>query len=72
MTPRYAKRLGSVSVGSATVDSWIVIRTDEVAPHDVIAKGFQRIPDQLSDDQVVEKYGVSEIITVTNEKLRVT
>ena len=70
ITRRYVKQLGSVGIGSAAAVAYIVIRTDEVPHHEVIARGFDEVPTDLTDDEVKAKYGVTTIAVVTNEQIR--
>ena len=65
---RYALRLGSVSIGNASVDAWMVIVTDEVPHAEVLARGFQEIPQELSDDEVRARYGVKQIYVVRDDR----
>lgn len=63
---RYYRALGSVGIGSASVTAYIVIKTDEVSDAAVTAQGFAAVPDDLSDDQVKARFGVSVIYEVTD------
>ena len=67
MMRRYARKLASVGIGSEMVDVWLVIRTDEVPPTEVLAAGFELVPADLTDTEVCARYGVAEIRDVVND-----
>ena len=48
--------------------SWMVIQTDEVLPDEILAAGFEPVPEEMSDDEVRERYGVEEIYRVTDDR----
>jgi hypothetical protein len=67
---RYARAVASITVAETAVDSWLVIRTDEVAHAEVLAKGFIEIPAHLSDDEVKGIYHVACIYDVRDDRTR--
>lgn len=64
-----AKRLGTVTVGDSFVDGWIVIRTDEVARHEVLAKGFEAVPDDLTDAECWRGTGAPRLVSIALRRL---
>jgi hypothetical protein len=68
VTRRYVRRLGSVSVGSREVVSYLVIETEEVPHGEVIEQGFVEIDASESPEAVKERYGVSSIYVVTDRR----
>lgn len=59
---RYAKLVARLSVGK-TLNIWIVVRADEgVAEMD--ARGWEAVPGYLSDEEVMERFGVKRIVPV--------
>lgn len=62
---RYARCIAQVM----TIKVWLVIRTDEVPPHEVMGYGFEPIPDDLSDAQVSDKYGVKTMYEVSDPRM---
>ena len=48
--------------GHDTLDIWMVIQTDEVLPDEILAAGFEPVPEEMSDDEVRERYGVEGYI----------
>jgi hypothetical protein len=68
---RYARQIGSVTVGDAGgVEAWIVVKTDEVPHLEIMSKGFEEVPHNLSDNDVKERYGVAVIYTVNDDRMR--
>jgi hypothetical protein len=68
---RYSFRVGSIKVGSSSVETYIVIRTEDVPDREVRAKGFQPVEEALSDDEVRARFGVDAIRTVVNNRMKV-
>lgn len=64
----YARKLATIM----TAEVWLVIETDELAPHELQAQGFEPTPTGMTLDQVKAKYGVREIVRVTNREIIVT
>lgn len=65
---RYFRPIGTISAGEATITTYLVIRTDEVPPHQVLAAGFTLIDARLTDAEVLQLYGVSEILEVRDDR----
>ena len=48
--------------GHDTLDIWMVMQTDEGLPDEILAAGFKPVPEEMSDDEVRERYGVEGYI----------
>ncbi|HEX9162889.1 MAG TPA: hypothetical protein VF980_14385 [Thermoanaerobaculia bacterium] len=58
---RYAVPFGSVA---DPLSAWLVIKTEELLPAEMLSCGFQEVPMDLSDDEVKAKYCVNCIYVI--------
>lgn len=64
---RYAALVGRTGIASRSVHLWVVIRADDSVDVEALyRKGFEVVPPDLSDDEVLVRYGVSVIYTLTD------